>query len=154
MTNTWLLVANASKATIYAIDKKQFVKGKEKLTLVKELTHPESRKKDIELTSDRSGHYQARGGEGHGSFIESTDPKQYEAEVFAKEVVRELEAGRVKNQYNELILVVPPQFYGLLHQNLHHPLQQIIVKIIEKDYTKDPEKTLEQHLLKQLTAEK
>lgn len=147
---TWILVANSSKAKIFTINKSKFLDGKEKPILIKEFTHPESRKRDIELTSDRPGHYQARDGGGHGSYNEPTEPKEYEAEVFAREVYRVLDAGRLANLYKELVLVVPPHFYGLLNKHLHNPLEQLIVKVIEKDYTKTPEKTLEEHLKSQL----
>ena len=147
---TWVLIANASQAKIFSMNKPTFLAGKEKLLLLKELKHPESRKRDIELTSDKPGHYRSRGGAGHGSFIDPTDPKEYEAEVFARAVCQELEAGRVRNRYEELILVAPPHFHGLFNKQLHHPLAQLIVQVLEKDYTKDPEKTLEKHLLNQL----
>ncbi len=144
MAMTWILVANASKAKIFAVNKMKFINGKEKLSLIKEFTHPESRKRDLEIASDKLGNFQ------HGSFVEPTDPKKYEAETFAREVVEDLETGRVGNLYEELILVVPPSFHGLVNKNLRAPLQKVITHVVEKDYTKDDEKSLEEHLRQQL----
>lgn len=144
MATTWILVANASKARIFTVNKPKFLSRKEHLKAVHELIHPSSRKKDTEITSDKLGRYK------EGSFVEPTDPKKYEAESFAREIVSILEAGRVANHYDELILVVPAQFRGMMNKHLHVPLEQTIIKIIEKDYTKDSDKDLEEHLIKQI----
>lgn len=144
MTKTWILVANASKAKIFSVNKLKFLTGKEKLESVQEFTHPASRKKDVDIASDKLGHYK------EGSFVEPTDPKKYEAESFGREIVSTLEAARVANEFDELILVVPAQFRGMMNKHLRSPLEQVISKVIEKDYTKDGEKVLEKHLLKQI----
>ena len=147
MTISWILVANASKAKIFSVNKLKFNNGKEKLSLIKEFTHPESRKRDLEIVSDKLGHYmKGNAGSGGGSFVEPTDPKRYEAESFAREVIGMLEEGRVENLYDDLILVVPPTFHGLINKQLHEPLKKTISQVIEKDYTKDGEKSLEKHL--------
>ena len=148
MTNTWILVANSSEAKIFSVNKIKFINGKEKLSLIKEFDHPDSRKKDTEIASDKLGHYQT-GGLGHGSFVEATDPQKHEADNFAREVIEALEVSRVANQFRDLILVVPPHFHGLLNKHLHKPLQKLIISVIEKDYTKSPQNVLEVHLLKQ-----
>lgn len=144
MTKAWILVANASKAKIFTANKLKFLTGKEKLEVVQELAHPASRKKTLEITSDKLGHYK------DGSFVELTDPKKHEAENFAREIVGALEAARVANKFDELILVVPPQFRGMMNKYLRTPLEQMISKVIEKDYTKDAQKELEKHLLNQI----
>ena len=144
MTTTWILVANASEARIFTVNKLKFLNGEEKLKSVREFMHPSSRKKDTEIVSDKLGRYK------EGSFVEPTDPKKHEAENFAREIVNTLEAARVANSYDELILVVPAQFRGMMNKHLHVPLEQSIIKIIEKDYTKDSDKDLEEHLIKQI----
>jgi len=140
MTKTWILVANAGKAKIFSVNKLKFLTGKARLETIQEFTHPASRKKDVEIASDKLGHYK------DGSFVEPTDPKKYEAESFAREVIGTLEAARVANKFDELILVVPPQFRGMMNKYLRAPLEQVISKVIEKDYTKNVEKELEKHL--------
>lgn len=135
---TWILVANASKARLYAN-----VGPKKGLQLLKEVDHPESRQKNAELVTDRAGHLQAS---GHGARQPPTDPKQNEARSFAHELARELNHGRSTNQYNRAILVAPPAFMGLLNGLLDGPTAQIVSDRFEKDYTKANEKELSTHL--------
>jgi len=144
MEVTWICVADAAEAKIFQIKNlKAFTLGKEKWQLLKNLTHEQSRKKGTDLNTDRAGHFQK------GSFMDGPDPKKHEAEIFAREIVHELEAARL-NGVSKIILVLPPAFYGEIKKHIHPALQTHIVKVIEKDYVHEPEKTLEQHVLKQL----
>lgn len=134
MANTWLIVANASQATLYETESKP-----KTLKLLKEFLHPASRAKGSELASDRPGHFQAesRGMEGttHGSFNEPIDPKSYEQERFAIELAGELEAGRTSNSYKNLIIVASPHFHGLLNKHLNQHVAGMVSRHVEKDYT-------------------
>ncbi len=137
MDNTWILVANASTATLYSFTPTESGKGKPQLTVVAELSHPQSREKDQELTSDRPGEYISGTG-GHGNFAEASDPHQYEAVIFARELFHKLEQGRVSHQYRDLILVASPHFLGLLRQSIdERPLKNVAIQEVHKDYTKE-----------------
>lgn len=139
MATTWILVANASLAKLYENEGPN--KG---LTLVKELTHPESRQKNSDLVTDRPG---AMGtGSGGGSMQAQTEPKQHEARVFAQELAQTLYHGRATNEFKRAILVAPPAFMGLLNATLDDPTAQLVSDRFEKDYTKTPEKELSKHL--------
>ena len=93
MSITWILVANASAAYLYANYGPK--KGLQKL---KEFRHDASREKGQHLVSDRPGHNKSHGN-GCGSYISSTHPKQHEARTFACQLARELEHGRTTNSY-------------------------------------------------------
>lgn len=138
MSVTWIMVANASQAKLFANHG-----PKRGLELVKEFLHPESREKTSNLVSDRSG---ANSGTGHGAYIQATDPKHHEAERFAQEVARELDAGRVKNAYDRLILVASAPFMGLVNSCLPGQVRNKISESIDKDYTRLPVKELAGHL--------
>lgn len=138
MSVTWIMVANASQAKLFANHG-----PKKGLQLVKELLHPESREKTSNLVSDRSG---ANSGPGHGAYIQATDPKQHEAERFAQEVARELDEGRVNNAYDQLILVASAPFMGLVNNRLSGHVRSKLSKSIDKDYTRLPVKDLAGHL--------
>src|SRR5574337_491667 len=73
MAITWILVANASLAKLYAN-----VGPNQGLRLVKELMHPASRQKNSDLVSDQSSANVA--GKGIGEM--QTLPKEHEAKVF------------------------------------------------------------------------
>jgi protein required for attachment to host cells len=140
MSTTWILIANASSARIFANQG-----PKKGLQLVKQLDHPESREKASELVSDRPGHNQGHGN-GHGSFVPNTDPKHNEADRFALELSKELDHGRGANSYERLILVASSPFIGLLNGRLSSHVRALVSETIEKDYTKATEKELGGHL--------
>ena len=140
MAITWILVANASLAKLYAN-----LGPNKGLTLVKELIHPESRQKNGELVSDRSGAMGAVGS-GGGSMQPQTLPKQHEAKVFAQEIAQALYQGRTSNAFKRAILVAPPAFMGLLNAVIDGPTAQLITDRFEKDYTKTPENELSERL--------
>jgi protein required for attachment to host cells len=140
MTRTWILVANASVATVYCNEGPR--KG---LTLVKTLNHAASREKGSNLVSDRPGHAQSHGN-GHGAYVSAKSPKEVEAERFALELSRDLNQGRTHNAYQRLILIASPHFMGLLNHHLDSHVRQLVCASVEKDYTKLPEKELAGHL--------
>ena len=130
MATTWILIANASFARLYA--NHGVKKG---LELIKEFSHPESREKSSDLVSDRPGHNQGQGN-GHGSFVPASEPKQVEAGRFAQELAKELEHGRANNIYDRIILVASSPFIGLLNSRFSNHVRGLITDSIEKDYTK------------------
>ena len=140
MARTWILVANASHASVYLNDGPH--KG---LTRVKTLEHAASREKGAYLATDRPGQQQGPNA-GRGSFVSSKSPKEVEAERFAIEVARALDHGRTQNAYQRLILVASPHFMGLVNQHLDAHVRQMVSDSIEKDYTKIAEKQLAAHL--------
>ena len=129
MATTWVLVANASEARLF-----QRQKAGQGLELIKEFSHPESRAKGIELASDGPGHFQSSGA--RGAFADTTTPKEYEAERFSMELVKALEAGRVANSYQRLVLVASPHFYGLLNSHMGSQISAMVDIHLSKDYTK------------------
>ncbi len=138
--NTWILVANASSASLYM--NRGPKKGLEK---IREYDHAASREKASDLVSDRPGHYKSAGN-GHGAYVPPTDPKQNEAQQFAMELTRDLEQGRTANAFQRLIIVAPAQFMGLIKGNASAVLKSLVSDHFEKDYTKIDEKALAGHL--------
>ena len=140
MAITWILVANASLAKLYAN-----LGPNKGLTLVKEMIHPESRQKNSELVTDRAGSM-ASAGNGLGSKQPQTQPKTHEAKVFAQELAQELYRGRAKNAFGRAIVFAPPAFMGMLNAVMDNPTAQLITDRFEKDYTKTSEPKLKEHL--------
>jgi protein required for attachment to host cells len=138
MTKTWVMVANASQARFFSSTGPQ--RG---LQLIKEMAHPESREKTSNLVSDRSG---SRSGTGHGVFIQATNPKHHEAELFAQELSRELEHGLEAKAYDRLILVASAPFVGLVNNHLPGQVRSRLSESIGKDYTRLPERDLTEEL--------
>lgn len=140
----WILVASSSKACIYSAENLH----SDELDLIEEFRHPESRKKGTELASDRPGHFST--DRGARSAYEKSDPKEETAEVFAIELANALKAGRTSNKYNQLVLIAPPHFYGLINKHIKFSVDSIMH--INKDYTHLTERDLiaqlHQHIYK------
>lgn len=129
MNNTWVLVANAGEARLFNLVRSD-------LELMEKFSHPESRMKGEALTSDRPGAYQSDvNREGHGSYAEPTDPKEYEKDRFARELAGVLNKARNENKFSELVIVAAPHFYGLINQHLDEAASRMVSHHIEKDYT-------------------
>jgi len=124
---TWVLVANTAGARIYQSGNLRV----DNLVLVKEMPHPEGRKRISELTSDHLGHYQSDMG-GRGAYTKG-DPKENEADHFASLLAKELKVEHEQNKYQNLVLVMPAHFHAALAKHLH--VGNNIVHIA-KDYTK------------------
>jgi protein required for attachment to host cells len=127
---TWVIVANTAKASLYASENLRT----EDLHLLKEFSHPESRKKITDLMCDKPGHYKTDTGM-RGAFTKG-DPKLVEAEHFALELVKELKGGFDQKKYYTLVIVTPPHFFSLITKHLH--FHQDDIKHIAKDYTQYP----------------
>ena len=140
MATTWILVANASQAKLYAN-----TGPKKGLKLLKDLKHPESREKASDLVSDRPGQMHSPGN-GHRASQPKTDPKTNEARHFAQELAKELNHARSSGQVGRLILVAQPAFMGLINEKLDGQTASLVSDRFEKDYTKSSEKELAGHL--------
>lgn len=126
---TWLVTANSNSCRIF-----NYQLNPMQISLIKEITHEESRQKGSDLISDRPGHYKS-GTVNRGSFATNEDPKSIEYDNFAREIAKELDKGRRANQYQNLILAMPPHMNGLLHQHLDSHVEKSVTHNIVKDYT-------------------
>jgi len=141
MTKTWILVANAAHASVYQTENLRTHDAQ----LFKELEHPDSRKKSIDLVSDRPGHFKTDSG-ARGAF-DKGDPKGQEFENFAIELAEEIKKGKVDGLFEKLVVVAAAPFYALLQKHLP---KNIDVIHIAKDYTQyslaDLNKSVKAHL--------
>jgi protein required for attachment to host cells len=135
----FIVVASTAVAKFFEVDNLQT----NDLKIVKELNHPDSRKKVSELVSDKPGHYSTDSGYG-GSFTKG-DPKHTEAESFAQELAKELKHYHDENiKHDKLVIVAPSHFYSLIKKHLHFKTPEIAH--LDKDYTKYTTKELTQSL--------
>jgi protein required for attachment to host cells len=124
---TWVLALNSSVCRIYKLSTKPY-----QVTLLKEILHPESKLRDIELTSDKPGHYKA-GGAAHGAFSQQTDPKEIQLDDFSRQIADVLDHGRNTEAYNQLIVVALPHMDGLLFQHINKHVKDLVTHNIKHD---------------------
>lgn len=127
--STWILIANSSEAHIYSSDNPRIGE----LKLVKDFTHPESRKKERELISDKGRRQKGEGGVG-SDYEKRTNPKKVEAEYFAIELAKELKSNFGINKYENIVIIAPAHFYALIKQHLNTGIPELLY--VAKDYTK------------------
>ncbi|KAF7598793.1 MAG: hypothetical protein CGU28_13530 [Candidatus Dactylopiibacterium carminicum] len=127
MSMTWIVVANARHARIFAHS------GPNKaLELVQE--HALSVEEQV---------IQESGGRASPKHKE---PDRLAARGFAHRVARGLCHARTRGDFKRAILVAPPAFMGLLNAELDPPTASLVSDRLDKDYTRAETHKLRQHL--------
>lgn len=131
-----VIVADASKARIF-----KSTRGLKQLAEIEDFIHSESRMTDSELMSDTSRISANR----RGSLQPRTFPKDHEEQTFAKQLGKHLKELYNREPYEELILVASPRFLGMLRDELHASIANLVTATIDKELIHlDKEKLLEQ----------
>jgi len=128
--NTWILVADSSRARIFAASQR----GKP-WNLVEELKHPESRERTAEIDPTERGKQGQSFGYGSPAMEPKTAPRLVELQHFAAELARKLDAGLKHGNYGALVLAASPKFLGHLKGILDKQVAKCITAAIDKDYT-------------------
>ena len=81
-----------------------------------------------------------------GGALPSADAHEVEASRFAAETADELRRGALANEYQDLILVAPPQTLGQLRKSLHPEVEKRMRREIAKDVTGHPVPEIEKML--------
>lgn len=127
MLNTWVVVADSSRARFFAWEDRQ-----EALREIDDMIHSEGKMQDREEVTDRQGGIAGGHGQGDHTFEPPTDLKRQEAINFAHQIGEKLEKGRVNGEYQSLILTAPPEFLGVLRQTLNEHVLQLVAESLNK----------------------
>lgn len=141
MKDVWILVCDASRARLF----RDAPRG-DKLVQIDQLDHPESRERGRDLMADTVGRkpigpvparsVQGQGGAyGRPGAAPDTDPKEVEAQKFARQLAALLEKGLHDHAYKRLLIVAPPHFLGLLRATVSTQVAKHIESTIGKDLT-------------------
>ena len=145
MKSTWIIVAESARARIFTASE---TGGS--LREVADLSHPESRLHNRELSSDSPGRTFDSHGDGRHGMEQATEPKEQEAHAFAMEIARQVERARHDGSFDSLVLVAPPKFLGRLRQALSKPALDSVIAELDKNLVEADAKTLEIQLSDQL----
>lgn len=132
-----VIVADASKARVF-----KATRGLKKLTEFEDFIHSESRLTDKELMSDTSRISANR----RGSLQPRTFPKDHEEQTFAKQLGKHLKELHSKEPYEELVLVASPRFLGMLRNELHASIANLVSHTIDKELIHLSKDQLLEHL--------
>ncbi|MBI4818660.1 MAG: host attachment protein [Deltaproteobacteria bacterium] len=139
-TNTWVLVASRVGARIYSA-----AHGRAP-SMLEEIEHPEGRRRDSELDSDRPGRIFGRMGGGRHALGGSEDSHEHSAVTFAKDLAMRLQKGRADGKYQRLFLVAEPRFLGYLRKALDTPTEALVADAVGKDWWPLPEPELDRYV--------
>jgi protein required for attachment to host cells len=127
MTVTWVVTADSSKAVFFEVDR---IGGE--FRPVRSLAHEEATLKGQDLTTDRPGRAFDSSGQGRHAMSSQVDPRQHEADVFAREVSETLELGRTRGNFGRLIVLAPPDFLGRLRKTITSAANKLVVESVPK----------------------
>jgi len=124
-----ILVANLNSNTcrLYCYKKHPF-----ELALINEISHPENKLKNSELTSDGPGHYQTDKSV-RGTYSPNMLPKDVEIDNFAREVARELNQKRNEGGFQKFVVIAPAHMSGLIAGHLNKYVKEMLLETIHKD---------------------
>ena len=136
----WILVANASRAKLFATDERA-----ERWELREEFLHPESRMPSRELL----GHFdKGNAGTKHKPEPEEQpDARQdLEHERFARDLAHRLERGLNDHAYDRLVVAAPPEFLGRLRKAISPRVHQRLMLDMRADYVNLPDRELPERI--------
>ena len=151
--NTWVVVADAARARIFRVEGMEVERGLARrpvpssstvLVEIKDILHPESRKHEIELASDAPGMSSVGNMQSKFGMDEKVSPKEEEGMRFAKEVADFLKIQGVN--YDQLYLIAPPHFLGLVRPNLDKAIISKLIMEIDKDLSQHSAEEILAHL--------
>jgi protein required for attachment to host cells len=142
MPTTWIMAADSSRARVFEI-----AEPDRRLREVQEFTHPEGRANNRELISDANGRFSAKHvGPGGDSSGQRVTPVEHETELFSKTLARYLDKARNEHRYDKLYLIAPPEFLGLMRENLSKEVRKLTAEEINKDLSWFDARDIERHI--------
>ena len=123
---TRVIVANSARARVFSSRTTL-----RELEEIEGFAHPEAHRQNRDIASDSSG----RSVDQRGALEPATSPVDHEMENFAKLLAQHLKDLHNAEHFDQLILVAPPRFLGLLRKQLPKPLDQLVEKSVDKNLT-------------------
>jgi protein required for attachment to host cells len=127
---TWVVVADAGHADIY-LRKKRFGP----LERAQSLDASDARLKEHDLSSDAPGRTFDREGVGRHSYEPAHTAKEHARENFARRITRDLDAGRIADDFQHLVIVAAPALLGDIRKHLSRATHHLVSAEIDKEMT-------------------
>ncbi len=141
----WVLVADGARARIFRKDHQKLENALGQDFVAENL-------KESDLGTSKPGRAFESGYSGHHAYAPHTDWHQHQKDRFAKELCDILEAATQKKEFDELIMISPPETLGNLRGHLSKTVLSKITAEIPKDVTKLSELDLMSFLEKEIEA--
>jgi len=125
---TWVVVAHQAGAR-FMEHKSGFGRH---LILVREIDHPDGRKRNHEIDTDKAGDASTGGGSRRAMQREQS-AHEHVAITFAQALAAELSKERAAGSFESLVLVAEPNFLGLLRGALDKPTSLVVADSVNKN---------------------
>ena len=145
MVQTWVLVAESSRAKLYSANTRRGP-----LVELDTFVHPAGRMHEGDLVSDRPGSDGGAVGQGRHIVADRTTAKKHENISFAKEIAGNLDEARHKGSFDKLILIAPPAFLGLLRDNLSKETMDRVTDQIDKNLVQQPAQVVRDYVVNEV----
>ena len=103
-------------------------------------------RKNGQIKTDAPGAQSPRAGIGRDT-MDETDFHQQEEDRWIKDAADELKKRALRQDFEALVLVVPPKALGVLRKELHKEVEKRIVATINKEMTDRPISQIEELLV-------
>lgn len=140
---TWILVADGTRASIYANDGP----GRGIYPAVETAFAIDLPSKVGEIVNDNEGRAANPGGSRHHAMGPRTDPRRHEEAEFLRSVAAVLENAALAKKFDRLALVAAPKALGDLRALLPAHASALVTKQLDKDLVHLTEPDLKKHLL-------
>lgn len=141
MTTTWILVAERSRARIFAL-----ATPLAPLEELEDLLHSASRLKESELVSDQPGKMPDKGQPGQHAAPAAHSATEKEGEHFARQLSQRLEQGRDQHLFARLVIAAAPEFLGVLRRHMSDSLKALVAAEVHNNLVREPIEEIRRHL--------
>jgi protein required for attachment to host cells len=145
----WVVVADGGRVRVLL----NLAKGKQMFPVFGGVfTNPAVHGHSRDLASDRPGRTFESVGSARHAEEPRVDPHREAKRHFAKEVCEFVDKGAREGQFEQLVLIAPPQMLGDLRAHLGPKAAKCIVAEVDKDLTQLPDSELATRLREALAA--
>ena len=142
ISTTWVVVADGEKALILRNDD---LDDKPLLNVIRkeEIDNPPTR----EQAANRRGRNHDYGAnQAQRSAYDDTDWHELGKEEFNKDFAEKLNKAALKNAFDRLVVIAPPQTLGRLRPEFHQEVEKRVIKEDTSDLTNHPIEDIEAHV--------
>ncbi|RDH80683.1 MAG: host attachment protein [endosymbiont of Galathealinum brachiosum] len=144
MKTTMVVVADSTRARIFTWDSEDHTV----LIEIEDMTHPEGRLHERDMTSDLPGRESGANGAGGHAYDNKDNPKKHQQVDFAKRISTHLDDERKANKLSRLLLIVAPEFLGELRGQFSNELSKLIAFELPKNLAAHGVADIEKHIPK------
>lgn len=141
MSVTWILIADRTKAKLVHV----LPHGEGPFPELASLAHEAGRLQPRERDSSKPG--RVIHPAGYASAVEPHEDRDHvESRRFAAEIVHHLDHCRQEGRFDQLMVIAPPKFLGVLRDAWPPPLQKLVHREIDQDLMTVPVAELQRRL--------